>query len=88
MITYKDCPDCGMQIRANVSRCEICQTWAKAEESFAKAEEERDRAREQVAMLRRALKAYYHECRCQRAEMDEVNRQAYMALRATEEKNV
>lgn len=48
------------------------------------AERERDEAREQVAMLRQALKTYYHECKCQHAEMDEVNRQAYMALRATD----
>ena len=56
-------------------------TWSVFAE---KVVEERDRAREQVAMLRQALKTYYHECKCQHAEMDEVNRQAYAALRATD----
>ncbi len=37
-----------------------------------------------VAMLREALKAYYHECQCQRRDMDKVNMQAYATLRATD----
>ena len=47
---------------------------------------ERDEAREQVALLRKALKAYYHECLCQRPGMDEVNKLAYRALQETEPK--
>ena len=50
----------------------------------ASLEQERDEARAKVALLRQALKDYYHECRCQRTEMDEINRQAYAALRATD----
>jgi len=57
---------------------------ADAEQAVAILTAECDEAREQVAMLRRALKTYYHECKCQHAEMDEVNRQAYAALRATD----
>lgn len=51
-----------------------------------KVVEERDVAREHVAILRKALKAYYHECQCQRTEMDNVNILAYRALRETEPK--
>lgn len=47
---------------------------------------ERDHAWEHVAMLRESLKAYYQECQCQRREMNEVNIQAYRALRETEPK--
>ena len=45
---------------------------------------ENERLRAHVASLRAALKDYYHECRCRHVEMDEVNRDAYRALRATE----
>lgn len=47
---------------------------------------ERDRAWEHVALLRKALKSYYHECQCQRSEMNDVNVLAYLALRETEPK--
>jgi len=54
--------------------------------SLERMTKERDEAREHVALLRKALKAYYHECLCQRPGMDEVNKLAYRALRETEPK--
>lgn len=58
-------------------------TWSVFAEKVVR---ERDEAREHVALLRKALKAYYHECLCQRPGMDEVNKLAYRALRETEPK--
>lgn len=82
-----------------LARCETLRELADqaaAEQGLAQrrmmeAQQERDEARAEatrlrvhVAFLRSALKDYYHECRCQRTEMDEVNRAAYAALRATD----
>ena len=57
---------------------------AEKDAAYGEALRERDKAQEGVAMLREALKAYYHECQCQRRDMDKVNMQAYAALRATD----
>jgi hypothetical protein len=42
------------------------------------------RVEDHADKLYAALKAYYHECRCRRAAMDEVNQRAYAALTAYE----
>jgi len=40
MITYKDCPECGTRkIHESVNLCEVCETWAKAEQAIAAQDE-------------------------------------------------
>lgn len=77
--------------RAEIERCHDSLRNADATIHAAYRERdayrsERDRAWEHVALLRKALKSYYHECQCQRSEMNDVNVLAYRALRETEPK--
>lgn len=40
MITYKDCPHCGTRkIHKSVNLCEVCETWAKAEQAITAQDE-------------------------------------------------
>lgn len=53
MITYKDCPECGARkIHSTVSVCEVCETWAKAEQRLADEREARKAAEREIAELK------------------------------------
>lgn len=58
MSTYKDCPECGARrIHESVGLCEVCETWAKAEQTIAAQDEVLTRRyNEQLARAEKAEK--------------------------------